>query len=124
MTLLLMALACTDDAVDSGADTASFDTSRELQTASFAIAWEPDPDPIPFNDYFDLAFTITPVPEDFSFDARMPTHGHGMNVQPPETLDGEVWRVEGALFHMSGHWELVVIADGETGVFHTLVEAR
>jgi len=121
----ILLLACTDSVDDTSSDdTASFDTTREISTGSFHIAWAPDPDPIPFNDYFDLAFTIEPVPTDFSFNAIMPTHGHGMNVNPPETLDGEVWRVEDALFHMTGHWEIIAIADGETAVFHTIVVAR
>ncbi len=124
MTWLLL-LACTDSgADDTSRDTADFDTTREISTTSFHIAWAPDPDPIPFNDYFDLGFTIEPVPDAFIFDARMPSHGHGMNVDPPERLDGDVWRVEDALFHMTGHWEIIATAEGETAVFHTIVEAR
>ena len=123
MILAVALFACTD-APDTGVDTANFDTTRTLETSSFSISYAPDPDPIPFNEYFALALDIDPVPTDFNFDARMPSHGHGMNVDPPESLDGETWRVENALFHMTGHWEVIVLVDGETAVFHTVVEAR
>lgn len=41
------------------------------------------------------------------FDATMPSHGHGMNVQPsaPEaTVEG--WKVKGIKLHMPGPWLL------------------
>jgi hypothetical protein len=123
MTLLAL-LACTDSVDTATDDTAVFETTRSIQTGSFDISYAPTPDPIPFNEYFALAFTIDPVPTEFTFDATMPAHGHGMNVEPPEALDGDVWMVENALFHMTGHWELIAIADGETAVFHVLVEAN
>ena len=40
-------------------------------------------------------------------DAAMPEHGHGMNRVPKITrLEDGHFRVEGLLFHMTGHWEL------------------
>lgn len=122
MTLLAL-LACTDAADTATDDTAAFETTRSIQTDGYTITYAPTPDPIPFNEYFTLAFTIEPVPTEFTFAATMPAHGHGMNVEPPETLDGDVWMVENALFHMTGHWELIAVADGETAVFHVLVDA-
>jgi len=47
---------------------------------------------------------------DFELDARMPSHGHGMNYQPEISLlssaDGiTTYNVEGLVFHMTGEWE-------------------
>ena len=41
-------------------------------------------------------------------DATMPEHRHGMNYRPVvTTLGGGRFRVEGMMFHMAGHWEMV-----------------
>lgn len=41
-------------------------------------------------------------------DATMPEHRHGMNYRPLITPLGDGrFRVEGMMFHMAGHWELV-----------------
>lgn len=41
-------------------------------------------------------------------DATMPEHRHGMNYRPVITPLGDGrFRVEGMMFHMAGHWELV-----------------
>jgi hypothetical protein len=42
-----------------------------------------------------------------AIDATMPEHRHGMNYRPSlKALGAGRWRVEGLLWHMSGHWEL------------------
>ncbi len=45
---------------------------------------------------------------DFSVDATMPDHGHGMMTQPTHksTISG-TWRSEGLKLHMPGHWQIV-----------------
>lgn len=41
-------------------------------------------------------------------DATMPEHRHGMNYRPRITSLGDGrFRVEGMMFHMAGHWQLV-----------------
>ena len=41
-------------------------------------------------------------------DATMPEHRHGMNYRPRITPQGDGrFRVEGMMFHMAGHWQLV-----------------
>ena len=41
-------------------------------------------------------------------DATMPEHRHGMNYRPRITPLGDGrFRVEGMMFHMAGHWQLV-----------------
>jgi hypothetical protein len=41
-------------------------------------------------------------------DATMPEHRHGMNYRPRITpLSDGRFRVEGMMFHMAGHWQLV-----------------
>ena len=49
-------------------------------------------------------------------DARMPAHFHGMNRVAKVTRgSGNVWKAEGLVFHMPGHWELYVdITQGGT----------
>ena len=41
-------------------------------------------------------------------DATMPEHRHGMNYRPVITpLGSGRFRIEGMMFHMAGHWQLV-----------------
>lgn len=87
---------------------------RTVDTLSGAhtVTYTPSPDPIPFNDFFDLVIDVDA--DDIAVDATMPAHGHGMNVVPTVTSDGDgLWTVEGMLFHMTGEWELVVTVDPE-----------
>jgi hypothetical protein len=87
------------------------------RNGTFVVWWTSDPSPIPFNAPFTLrvwaASAGAPdVPlKDASLElaAQMPEHGHGMSRSPRVTPqpDGSVL-VEGMLFHMRGHWELLV----------------
>ena len=97
-------------------------TQRETRRATtlegrFVVWWVSEPDPIPFNQPFKLhvwaARAATPdVPltdATLEISATMPEHGHGMNRVPRVTAqpDGS-HLVEGMLFHMRGHWDLIV----------------
>ena len=97
-------------------------TQRETRRATtlegrFVVWWVPEPDPIPFNQPFKLhvwaASAATPdVPltdATLEINATMPEHGNGMNRVPRITAqpDGS-HLVEGMLFHMRGHWDLIV----------------
>ena len=49
----------------------------------------------------------SPVEASLRFDAVMPHHGHGMNVNPTtEDAGPGAWRVRNGLMHMPGRWEL------------------
>jgi len=83
----------------------------------FIVWWTSEPEPIPFNQPFKLrvwaARATTPdVPltdATLEVSATMPEHGHGMNRSPRVTPQGDGSHlVEGMLFHMHGHWDLIV----------------
>ncbi len=49
-------------------------------------------------------------------DATMPAHGHGMTVVPVTTeLGAGDYEAAPLLFHMAGHWQIVVTVDGGAG---------
>ena len=83
----------------------------------FEVELSTSPDPIPLNQPFELAVSLTtdgaPPSADVSWTLRvegwMPGHGHGMLRQAvvDELGDGR-YRVRGMLFHMPGLWELRV----------------
>lgn len=83
---------------------------------SFEVQFTPEPDPIPMNELFSLSVQVKPLAGEaiareqaltLSADAGMPAHGHGMNTRPKVTpLGGGLYRVDGMLFHMPGHWQL------------------
>ena len=89
------------------------------------IAWRPVGGPLPVSEPCAIDLRITdaegrPLEDrvEVIFDAEMPHHGHGMNVEPRMTrradrADG--WLVEGILLHMPGRWEasVDVSVDGE-----------
>lgn len=118
LALLTFFAACThkDDAHhDHTGHTGLVDETRTQSTASYTVSYLPDPDPIPFNDYFDVTVTLTDTAgaavgdAEVLIDANMPHHGHGMNVTPTTTGDGAGhYTATGLLFHMEGVWELTV----------------
>ena len=89
------------------------------------MSYTSDPDPIPLNSYFDARFsvytdeamTLPATGVVVSYDAGMPEHGHGMNVEPTVTdnLDG-TWDVSGILFQMEGGWQMLLNVTGENGL--------
>jgi hypothetical protein len=79
-------------------------------------------DELPASDPFDIEVRIEdpsgqPVDAALEFDAEMPHHGHGMNVQPTIERTGPGRHlVRGVLLHMSGRWELAFDLGDPDGV--------
>jgi YtkA-like len=135
LPLLLAACAHGGDHSDSGQathdggsadDSGALDTSREQPTdgGTWMVSYAPTPDPLPFSENFDLLLTLTDSAggavagaETVLANATMPSHGHGMNVEPvaTENEDG-TWTASPFKFHMAGMWEITVdvTADGST----------
>jgi hypothetical protein len=121
--LPLLLLACTDGSPDP--DSTSDDTGWTVETAaisdggSFYMMYSADPDPIPFNEPFQLIAMVHDGPDHSSMysdaslvvNATMPDHGHGMNTEPTVTVDemGMI-TVDGMLFHMRGWWQMDFVA--------------
>jgi hypothetical protein len=81
----------------------------------YDVLWQATPSPIPLNETFDLVVEVrrhdaaakSASDVALNVDARMPAHGHGMNVLPRVSSKGDgKFAVSGLLFHMPGHWEL------------------
>ena len=61
--------------------------TQTSQDGLFEVTYTTTPNPLPLNDYFDMAVTLTEaeVSTDelvLGVDAKMPEHNHGMNVLP------------------------------------------
>lgn len=137
LAALLLLAACTPD----GADTAATDTTGPSDTGpeatgnytnlaatdggAYWVSYATDPSPIPLNAYFDATFAVftdeaMTAPASgviASFAAAMPAHGHGMNVEPTVTDNGDgTFAVQGILFHMEGDWQMVLSLSGDSGV--------
>lgn len=99
--LCLMLVACNND------------------NAHVGVVLNPQPKTIPVNEYFALNIGLTDEkyknikPSDIHIEAIMPSHGHGMNVQPVVTTTEQEgnYHAEGLLFHMRGDWEVIVYVD-------------
>lgn len=131
--LLPLFLACTG----AGAESASDDTGWTVETAatsdggSFYMMYSADPDPIPFNEPFQLIAMVHDGADhshmyndaQLVVNATMPEHGHGMNTEPTVTMDQTgMITVDGMLFHMRGWWQMDFVATraevSETATFY------
>ena len=85
----------------------------------YRVSYEPEPDPIPLNEHFDLVLEVRRLapsgPDEASgivnlqVNADMPGHHHGMMTRPAvQPLGGGSFAARGFLFHMPGHWEIYV----------------
>ena len=100
------------DAKETAAPT--FSEALVSDGGSFRIRWASSPQPLPFNEYFELLIEVqlTADSQDsnplwLDVHALMPEHAHGMNTQPKiQALDDGRFIVKGMLFHMAGSWEL------------------
>lgn len=105
----------THDSDETG--TGNFTNEAMTDGGTWHVRLTPTPSPIPLNDYFDVrveaftdeAMTAPAAGVTATFDAEMPAHGHGMNVEPEITDNGDgTWDVTGLLFHMEGDWRVAV----------------
>ena len=90
------------------------------QSDRYAVYFRMSPPPA-VGRHFGLVFAVcgrsgAAHPDSVAVDARMPSHGHGMNYRPTvTTLGGGRYRAEGLMFHMPGVWELAfVVREGGT----------
>jgi len=118
-------IGCGDAEQDSStAEETNFTTTATTDGGSFVATYTTDPAPIPSDDYFSV--TLSALASDgttaltdaaVELDAEMTTHGHGMNVTPEVTDNGDgTFTATPFLFHMSGHWTIrfAITADGVT----------
>jgi len=93
-------------------------TSGDL---TFTLTFEPTM--VPMNALFAITVTVTDtngqaVDGTLTFNATMPDHGHGMNVQPTIEAGTEpgTFVIEGVNFHMPGTWKIDISleSDGTT----------
>lgn len=99
--------ACPPDAADGAV----------LKAGELALAYRPvlagKPSRIPMAKHFTLEVQLcdkagASVARLQKVDATMPEHRHGMNYRPRITPLGDGrFGVEGMMFHMAGHWQLV-----------------
>jgi hypothetical protein len=96
--------------------TSSDSTSSNLVELESGVIlhYRSDPTPLPVAQHFSMHFLVcrgeqSLVPDAFKLDARMPTHGHGMNYKANIEIqhDGLV-AATGMLFHMPGSWQIRV----------------
>lgn len=123
--ILFTLIGCGDAEQDSStAAPTNFTTTATTDGGSFMATYVTDPAPIPSDDYFSV--TLTALAADgttaltdavVELDAEMTTHGHGMNVSPEVSDNGDgTFTATPLLFHMSGHWtiQFAITADGVT----------
>jgi hypothetical protein len=79
-----------------------------LNDGTVGLAWQAVPAPIEVSRPFQLQVRLCPSQARLlRVDATMPEHRHGMNYRPSvRALGGDLWQVDGMLWHMSGRWEL------------------
>lgn len=85
--------------------------ARVMKAPSVAMAWLPDPQPLPLGRHFALRLRLcSPQPWAVTrVDADMPAHRHGMNYRASlRGLSSAEWRAEGLMFHMAGRWRLMI----------------
>jgi hypothetical protein len=110
------------------------DRSALTRPGQYRVSWRPADGEVPLNQYFDLEISVErtqPKPlsgVEIRFDARMPEHGHGMNVRPRVVAEGDGrYRVDGVLLHMAGRWvfeiEVAVEEQVERAAFEVTVGA-
>lgn len=87
-------------------------------------AWLAEPTPVRVGQPFALRVQLCPAQARLlRVHARMPEHRHGMNYRASvKPLGQGQWRVEGMLWHMSGHWELRLDVSSQ-GLEHQLVQS-
>ena len=86
------------------------DSSVTADGLTFTLVTSPEM--MPLNELFTMTVSVTDadgsaVDGSLSFDATMPAHGHGMNVEPTiESSEAGVFTINGINLHMPGTWQL------------------
>lgn len=119
--LLPLALGCPAEKDHTGEeDTGNaewdFSTSMETEGGSFQVMYSTSPDPLVQSESFSATFMVHNAADHeemfmdaviTAVDAAMPSHGHGMNVTPEITDNGNgSFTASPMEFMMSGHWEI------------------
>lgn len=87
-----------------------------LESKRVALAARPVPAPIVAGRMFALEVAVCRGSvRSLRVDAQMPAHRHGMNYMPEVYRRGGLWRAEGLMFHMPGHWQLNFEVDTGAG---------
>lgn len=127
---LLLGLGCgpsMGDASATGSTLTSQVQSRTSERGVYYLHVEPKPNPIPYNELFELVVevyddrdrTVLLRDLEIAVHVTMPLHDHGMTTQPSvtERTDGS-YLVEGMKFHMRSEapdeiWRVVMVVDGD-----------
>ncbi len=85
---------------------------RSVEGDRYVVAFVTLPARIVVGEHFVVDFAVcpragVPAPASVRVDGHMPEHRHGMNYRAVVTRAAPgVYRAEGLLFHMRGHWEI------------------
>lgn len=85
----------------------------QLTAPTITLRYRFLPDKIAVSQPLDIEVMVCPkqgaaLPDKVRVDARMPTHGHGMNYRPKTTqLAPGHYRFDGLILHMPGPWQLI-----------------
>ena len=113
---------------DMGDATGMCSGESALTAGELSFTLVSDPSMMPLNSLFSLTVSVSdadgnPVEGTLTFDATMPDHGHGMNVQP--TVSSSVagdYLIEGINLHMPGSWKLDFRIDVDGSVTEATVD--
>jgi hypothetical protein len=113
------ALCVSFDAAAAGAcGSALTGPTQTIDGTRYTVVFQTVPVPVKVGTHFAVDFAVCPrapadVPSAVRVDANMPAHRHGMNYRPVVTAkSSELFRAEGLLFHMPGHWDLTFDVEG------------
>ena len=132
--LPLVLLACGDKDDDTGGHDhadhyGGYSTVQHSAGGSFELSYTTDPATVGLSEEFSLVLTVADIDGNVLTDAgaveveaTMPAHGHGMNVTPVTTDNGDgTWTAAPMKFHMEGDWQIdVTVTQGgvtETAYF-------
>ena len=103
------------------------DEALRAQSARYAVHFRTVPQPA-VGRHFAVVFAIcgpagAVKPDYVAVDARMPSHGHGMNYRPTVAALGDGrFRAEGLMFHMPGQWELIFVVRDAGGASERITQ--
>ncbi|TXR54191.1 FixH family protein [Reinekea thalattae] len=94
-------------------DFSQYNLASPSGTNKLTLGYQVSESALAVDQHFSLQVLIcendTPVSDaTLRVDATMPAHRHGMNYRPAVTSLGQgEYQVDGLLFHMAGHWQMV-----------------